>query len=71
MTLVSAGVGVSVAPALTEGSQRVGVKHIPLASKVQVELVMVSNSGDRKKGLSSLRNVARSVFGATDNQVPI
>jgi DNA-binding transcriptional LysR family regulator len=74
MTLVSAGVGVSVAPALIEGSQRVGVKHIPLTSKVQVELVMVSNSGDRKKGLSSLRDVARSVFGVEPsgeaNQVP-
>ena len=63
MTLVSAGVGVSVAPALIEGSQRVGVKHIPLTSKVPVELVMVSKSSDRKKGLSSLRDVARSVFG--------
>src|SRR5258706_4278564 len=70
MTLVSAGVGVSVAPALIEGSQRVGVKHIPLTSNVQVELVMVSNSGDQKKGLSSLRDVARSVFGVADTQVP-
>ena len=70
MTLVSAGVGVSVAPALIQGSQRIGVVQIPLASKVQVELVMVSNSGDRKKGLSSLRDVARSVFGLTDVQVP-
>jgi DNA-binding transcriptional LysR family regulator len=63
MTLVSAGVGVSVAPALIQGSQRVGVRHIPLTSKVQVELVMVSKSSDRKKGISSLRDVARSVFG--------
>ncbi len=63
MTLVSAGVGVSVAPALIQGSQRAGVKHLPLASKVQVELVMVSKNGDRKKSLSSLRDVARSVFG--------
>ncbi|HXJ40260.1 MAG TPA: LysR substrate-binding domain-containing protein [Bryobacteraceae bacterium] len=71
MTLVSAGVGVSVAPALIEGSQRVGVKNIPLASEVQVELVMVSNYGDRKKGLSSLRDVAKSVFGVADTHVPI
>src|SRR5258708_6527413 len=70
MTLVSAGVGVSVAPALIQGSQRIGVVQIPLASKVQVELVMVSNTGDRKKGLSSLRDVARSVFGLADAQVP-
>jgi DNA-binding transcriptional LysR family regulator len=63
MTLVSAGVGVSVAPALIEGSRRAGVKHLPLVSKVQVELVMVSRSGDRRKTLSSLRDVARSVFG--------
>ena len=70
MTLVSAGVGVSVAPALIEGSQRIGVKHIPLISNIQVELVMMSNSGDHKKGLSSLRDVARSVFGVSDTQVP-
>lgn len=70
MTLVSAGVGVSVAPALIEGSRRVGVKNVPLASNVQVELVMVSNCGDKKKGLSSLRDVAKSVFGFTDTQVP-
>jgi DNA-binding transcriptional LysR family regulator len=63
MTLVSAGVGVSVAPALIQGSQRVGVKHIPLTSKVQVELVMLSKSGDQRKALSVLRDVARSVFG--------
>jgi DNA-binding transcriptional LysR family regulator len=63
MTLVSAGVGVSVAPALIQGSQRVGVDHLPLTSKVQVELVMISTSGDRKQTLSSLRDVARSVFG--------
>ena len=63
MTLVSAGVGVSVAPALIEGSQRVGVKHIPLMSKVKVELVMVSKHGDRKKSLLSLREITRSVFG--------
>ncbi len=65
MTLVSAGVGVSVAPALIEGSQRVGVKHLPLASRVQVELAMVSKCGDRKKSLASLREIARSVFGVT------
>lgn len=63
MTLVSAGVGVSVAPALIQGSQRVGVKHVPLTSKVKVELVMVSKSGDKKRSLSSLREIARSVFG--------
>jgi DNA-binding transcriptional LysR family regulator len=63
MTLVSAGVGVSVAPALIEGSQRVGVKHVPLTSKVKVELVMVSKCGDRKKSLASLREIARSIFG--------
>src|SRR4029077_11312478 len=63
MTLVSAGVGVSVAPALIQGSQRVGVKHIPLTSKVQVELVMVSKAGEQGRALSVLRDVARSVFG--------
>lgn len=63
MTLVSAGVGVSVAPALIQGSQRVGVKHVLLTSKVKVELVMVSKCGDKKKSLSSLREIARSVFG--------
>ena len=63
MTLVSAGVGVSVAPALIQGNQRVGVKHIPLTSKVQVELVMVSKSGEQKKALSALRDIAKSVFG--------
>jgi hypothetical protein len=52
-----------VAPALIQGSQRVGVKHLPLTSKVQVELVMVSKCGDWKKSLSSLRDIARSVFG--------
>jgi DNA-binding transcriptional LysR family regulator len=63
MTLVSAGVGVSVAPALIQGSQRVGVKNIPLNSKVEVELVMVSKSGDQSKALIALRDVATSVFG--------
>jgi DNA-binding transcriptional LysR family regulator len=62
MTLVSAGVGVSVAPALIQGSQRVGVKHIPLVSKVEVELVMAARCGDEKKALSSLRQVAKAVF---------
>jgi len=62
MTLVSAGVGVSVAPALIQGSQRVGVKHIPLASTVEVELVMAARCGDEKKALSSLRDVAKAVF---------
>ena len=62
MTLVSAGVGVSVAPALIQGSQRVGVKHIPLASAVEVELVMAARCGEGKKALSSLRDVAKAVF---------
>jgi len=62
MTLVSAGVGVSVAPALILGSQRVGVKNIPLISKVQVELVMAARCGDDKKALSFLREVAKTVF---------
>lgn len=65
MTLVSAGVGVSVAPALIQGSQRVGVKHIPLVSKVEVELVMAARCGDEKKALSSLREVAKAVFATT------
>ena len=62
MTLVSAGVGVSVAPALIQGSQRVGVKHIPLISKVGVELVMAARCANEKKALASLREVAKSVF---------
>ena len=62
MTLVSAGVGVSVAPALIQGSQRVGVKQIPIASKVEVELVMAARCGDEKKAISSLRDVAKAVF---------
>jgi DNA-binding transcriptional LysR family regulator len=62
MTLVSAGVGVSVAPALIQGSQRVGVKHIPLSSAVEVELVMASRCGEEKKALASLRDVANTVF---------
>src|SRR6185437_5063173 len=51
MTLVSAGVGVSVAPALIQGSQRKGVKHIALESKVDVELVMATPCGDEQKAL--------------------
>jgi DNA-binding transcriptional LysR family regulator len=62
MTLVSAGVGVSVAPALIQGSQRVGVKHIPLESNVEVELVMAARCGDEKKALASLRDIAKAVF---------
>jgi DNA-binding transcriptional LysR family regulator len=65
MTLVSAGVGVSVAPALIQGSQRVEVKHIPLISKVQSELVMVSRTGAQKQALESLRAIAKSVFEVT------
>jgi DNA-binding transcriptional LysR family regulator len=64
MTLVSAGVGVSVAPALIQGSQRIGVKHIPLTSRVKVELVMLTGSSDQKLALSSLREVAKSVFSS-------
>lgn len=68
MTLVSAGVGVSVAPALIQGSQRVGVKHIPLESKVEVELVLAVRCGDEKMALSSLREIAKAVFtGAADS----
>src|ERR1019366_2319327 len=71
MTLVSAGVGVSVAPALIQGSQRVGVKHIPLESKVEVELVLAVRCGDEKMALSSLREIAKAVFtGAAASPAP-
>lgn len=62
MTLVSAGVGVSVAPALIQGSQRVGVKHILLISNVEVDLVMAARCGDESQPLSSLRELAKAVF---------
>jgi DNA-binding transcriptional LysR family regulator len=70
MTLVSAGVGVSVAPALIQGSQRIGVKHIPLDSDVEVELVLATRCGDDKKALSSLRELAKSVFAAGNAASP-
>lgn len=64
MTLVSAGMGVSVAPALIQGSQRIGVKHIPLISSINVELTMIYKAGEQKQALASLLAIAKSIFSA-------
>ena len=63
MTLVSAGVGISIIPKLMQGIRRAGVKHIPLRSKNQVELAMIYRSGDERTSLASIREIARKIFG--------
>ncbi len=65
MTLVSAGAGVSIVPALMQGIRRAGVKHIPLQSKISVELAMIYRRGDQRTSLNSLREIATNVFEAS------